>query len=226
MLQRMLHENDKPDICSLRMQESLSPNKISEIINITASEWEHDGDLELQYLDIDSLGKLCTSSKPLLHGENNTHTHTKHCHFPAWIPVVPWIGYALGPSRIHYFFCGPLHFLNWGYNTPRASRLFWWIRLHMGHTPLVLWSNELQTLVTRYIIENRQSVCNLVILFSEPLAHTQVTRHSHAADFWSPAFPRVFQLQSTQVPREEQQQPSRTNEISSNTVGISWIHSN
>lgn len=135
--------------------------------------------------------------------QNTTHTPAKHCHFPAWILVVPCIGYALGPSCVRYFFCGPLHFPNLGYNTPRASRLFWWIRVHVGHTPLVLWSNDLQTLVTRYIIENRQSMCYLVIMFSEPLAHTQVNRRSHAAHCRGPAFPRVFQLQSIQVPRVE-----------------------
>lgn len=64
------------------------------------------------------------------------------------------------------------------------------------------------------------NLCYLVILISEPLAHTQVYLRSHAADLLGPAFPRVLQLQSIQVPGVEQQKRSRTNEISSNTVGI------
>lgn len=65
----------------------------------------------------------------------------------------------------------------------------------------------------------------LVILFSEPLAHTRVNWRSHAADCSGPALPRIFQLQSIQVPRVEQQPLSRTNEISSDTVGIWRMHS-
>lgn len=57
MLQGMWHEIDETNICSHRIWETLPPNKISEILNIPTSKWEHDEDLQLQYLDIDSVGK-------------------------------------------------------------------------------------------------------------------------------------------------------------------------